>query len=235
MARSRRKAQAPDRPRAVVNGHVLDARQERIFRLANDEVDSGEFPLVRRGLAALAALEAELAERQAASAVEQGMADTLARERARGEVVDVAADGHGARRLRIRTRDGLETLAHTGAIDVTRHRAGLLYRNLYEAADPERDLKSQLAGLGRPDGSGAPPGRVEVWAERRARVAGALARLEAKVRVADRNDHAVRALREVAGHARCVSHLVRGGGAQARYRGALILALDVCAEHFGLR
>jgi hypothetical protein len=46
MARSRRKTQAPDRPRAVVNGHALDARQERLFRLANDDVDSGEFPRV---------------------------------------------------------------------------------------------------------------------------------------------------------------------------------------------
>jgi hypothetical protein len=61
-----------------------------------------------------------------------------------------------------------------------------------------------------------------------------MAALEEKVRIADRNDRAVRALREVAGHARCISHFVAGGGSQAVYRRALVCALNVCAEHFGL-
>ena len=77
-------------------------------------------------------------------------------------------------------------------------------------------------------------GAAEAWAERRLRLSRSIAALEDKVRLADRNGRAVRALREVAGHARCISHFVAGGGSQAVYRRALVLALDVCAGHFGL-
>jgi hypothetical protein len=62
-----------------------------------------------------------------------------------------------------------------------------------------------------------------------------MAAIEAKVRTADRNGRAVRALREVAGHARCISHFVAGGAGQGAHRRALVLALDVAADHFGLR
>jgi hypothetical protein len=86
----------------------------------------------------------------------------------------------------------------------------------------------------RRGGGRAPAAAAEAWAERRLRLAASMAALEAKVRAADRNGHAVRALREVAGHARCIGHFVRGGGAQASYRRALQLALSVCADHFGL-
>jgi hypothetical protein len=230
MTRRKRKC-AAERPRVVVNGVTLSARQERCWRTANDDVDSGDDHRIRRGLSALAAIELELAAEQSALAVQRGLADTLALERGRGEQVDASSD----RRIRIRTRDGLETLVRTGAIDAAQQRAGLLYRDLYEAADPERDLKSHMQALDRLRQAAAPSGRAEAWAERRLRLSGAMAALEAKVRDADRNDLAVRALREVAGHARCISHLVQGGGAQARYRRALVLALDVCVEHFGLR
>ena len=53
--------------------------------------------------------------------------------------------------------------------------------------------------------------------------------------MADRNDRALTALREVAGHARCLRYVVRGGGGQAAYRQALVLALEVVAVHFGVR
>jgi hypothetical protein len=88
-----------------------------------------------------------------------------------------------------------------------------------------------MSGAG---GSPAVPGSAEAWAERRLRLCRTMAAIETKVRVADRNGHAVRVLREVAGHARCISHFVAGGGAQAAYRRALCLALNVCIEHFRL-
>ena len=135
-------------------------------------------------------------------------------------------------RVRVRSRDGLETLERTGAITPAQFRAGMVYRDLYEATDPERDLRSHMADLDRRGGAGG--GRIaEAWAERRARLAGTLAVIEAKVRLADRNDRAVRALREVAGGARCISQFVQGGGGQATYRRALVCALDVCARHSG--
>ena len=151
-------------------------------------------------------------------------------ERLRGETIEVSKDAHSRGRVRIRSRDGLETLAACGAITPTQHRAGLLYRGLYEATDPERGLKSHMHDLDRP--GGGPGGVAEGWAERRLRLARTIAAIEAKVRMADRNDRAVRALREVAGHARCLAQLASGGGAQASYRRALGLALDVCADHF---
>ena len=85
-------------------------------------------------------------------------------------------------------------------------------------------------------GAGVQVGSVanEAWAERRVRLGRSIAVLEDKVRIADRNGRAVRALREVAGHARCLSHFIAGGGSQALYRRSLVLALDVCAGHFGL-
>lgn len=219
----------------MVNGLALNARQERSWRGANDDVDSGDFHRMKRGLAALAALEAELAQERAAISVRDGLADTVALERARGEKIEVSGGEAARRRVRVRTRDGLESLQRGGTISDGQYRAGLLYRDLYEAADPERDLKSQMSELERRPGAAALHGRAEAWAERRLRLSGAIAALEAKVRNADRNGHAVRALREVAGHARCLSHFVRGGGAQASYRRALILALDVCANHFAAR
>ena len=83
--------------------------------------------------------------------------------------------------------------------------------------------------------STGPKAAAEGWQERRLRLAGAMASIEAKVRGSDRNGLAVRALREVAGHARCLSHISSGGGGQASYRRALSLALEIAAEHFALR
>jgi hypothetical protein len=111
----------------------------------------------------------------------------------------------------------------------------MLYRDLYEAADPERDLRSQMGDLSRQGSRSPPSAAFESWQERRLRLAGAMAAIEDKVRVADRNGRAVRALREVAGHARCISHFASGGSGQGAHRQALGLALDVAADHFGLR
>ena len=83
-------------------------------------------------------------------------------------------------------------------------------------------------------GGKAGPGAAEAWAERRLRLSRVMSVLEDKVRQADRNGCAVRALREVAGHARCLSHFVAGGGSQAIHRRGLVLALDVCIAHFRL-
>lgn len=233
MARPRKKPAA--RPRLAINDRPLSVTQEQDWRRANDDLASGDFLRVQRGVETLRRLEAALSADALAASVRQGLGETITHERGRGEVVEVQGRLESGARVRIRSRDGLETLQRSGAIDDAQHRAGLIYRDLYEAADPERDLRSQMRDLGR-TGSGAAPGAAfETWQERRLRQAGALARLEAKVRVADRNGSAVRALREVAGHARCVSHLAGGGGGQAAYRRALVLALDVAVDHFGLR
>jgi hypothetical protein len=232
MASSKRKLRQ-ERPRITVNGRALTPQQARRVRTAGEDLASGEADRVKRGGLALRALEAELAAEQAAAEVSAGLDETERLERKRGERLEVSTLAESRGRIRVRSRDGLETLAGSGAITATQHRAGLLYRTLYEATDPERGLKSHMDDLER-RGGGGPGDIAEAWAERRLRLARTIAGIEAKVRLADRNDRAVLALREVAGHARCIAQLSAGGSAQAAYRRALVLALDVCAEHFRL-
>jgi hypothetical protein len=231
MAPSRRKAHG-DRPRVTINGRALTPAQERRWRSADDDLASSDPNRVKRGCATLRLLEADLAADAACAQVRAGMDETARLERMRGERIEVSKEAQSPGRLRVRTRDGLETLAGAGAISQTQYHAGLLYRDLYEATDPERGLRSHMDDLDKRGGGAGGGDIAEAWAERRLRLSRAIADLEAKVRLADRNDRAVRALRQVAGHARCISHLSAGGGAQAAYRRALSLALDICAGHF---
>ncbi|MDR3512377.1 MAG: hypothetical protein P4L73_12140 [Caulobacteraceae bacterium] len=231
MAKSRGRPRAVRAP-VVVNNLALSANQEQVWRVANEDIGSGELPRMKRGLAALRALEGELGRAVSDASVRLGLAESVALETARGEKVDVARRPMGFSRVRVRTRDGLDTLQRAGAISSTQYRAGLAYRDLYEATDPERDLRSHMESLERRGGSGE--GVAEAWAERRLRLSRTVAAIEAKVRLADRNDRAVQALREVAGHARCIGAMLSGGGSQAAYKRALITALDVCAAHFGM-
>jgi hypothetical protein len=233
MAKPNRKG-VRDRPRLAINGQPLSARQELDWRRANEDLISGDFSRIKRGVDALRVLEAALRTEQIAALVRQGVDDTIALERERGETIEISQRPESRGRVRIQTRDGLETLRRSGAIDGVQFRAGLLYRELYEAVDPERDLRSQMSNLDRRGGDAGSPA-PEAWQERRLRLAAAMATIEDKVRIADRNGAAVRALREVAGHARCISHFVSGGGSQAAYRRALSLALDVAADHFRVR
>jgi hypothetical protein len=232
MAKTKRRARSTG-PAVVVNGQILNATQEQVWRAANEDIGSGVLIRMKQGLAALRRLESEFCTQASATAVEHGMAETVALEMARGEKIEVSQRAESRGRVRIRTRDGLETLARAAAINPAQYRAGMLYRDLYEATDPERDLRSHLDGLERRGRSGE--SAAETWAERRHRLARTIAVIEAKVRLADRNDRAVRILREVAGHARCLGAMMGGGGSHAVHKRALVTALDVCAAHFGVR
>jgi len=230
------------RPRASaatirVNDEVLGGDQIAALRAAEDEALSASFAARARAAAKFQALEAELERRRREREVRRGLDESLALARERGEEVEVAQASDSLVRVRVRSRDGLETLARSGAITAAQFKAGMLYRDLYEANDPERDMRSQMSSQAFLQGGASTTGggRPEAWAERRLRLSRVMAQVEGKVRNADRNDRAVSALREVAGHARCLSHMAAGGGAQAAYRRSLILALDVVASHFGVR
>ncbi len=224
-----------ERARVVVNGRALSAAQARAWRIATDDLASGQAARVQRGGLTLRRLEAELAEDAAAASVRDGLDEITRLERARGERVEIARGGPERGRVRIASRDGLESLAKAGAIDPAQLRAGMIYRDLYEATDPERGLRSHMDDLERRGRAGGPNPAGEAWAERRLRLAGGVAAIEAKVRATQRDDRGLRALREVAGHARPISRLSAGGGAQAAYRLALIEALEICVRHFNLR
>jgi hypothetical protein len=232
MAKVKRKPKSV-RTSVVISNQILNAAQEQVWRSGNEDVSSGELARMKRGLAALRRLEHELEIQSAAESVRLGVAESIALELERGAKIEISMRQESRGRVRIRTRDGLETLAKSGAIDQVQYKAGMLYRDLYEATDPERDLRSHLEGLERRGRGGE--AAAEAWAERRHRLARSMAVIEAKVRIADRNDRAVRMLREVAGHARCLGAILEGGGSQAIGKRSLITALDVCAAHFGLR
>ena len=236
MRKIRRRVRAPAAA-VKVNDEVLGGAQIAALRAAEDEARSPSFAARSRAAARFQALEAELDQRRQNREVRGGLEESLTLARARGEEVEIAQASDSLVRIRVRSRDGLETLARSGAISAAQFKAGMLYRDLYEANDPERDLRSQMSSQAFLGGGAATvgAGRPEAWAERRLRLSRLVAQVESKVRIADRNDRAVTALREVAGHARCLSHMSTGGGGQATYRQSLILALNVVATHFGVR
>ena len=235
MRKPRKRIPAPATP-VRVNDQVLTGAQTAALRAAEDCAQSTAYADRARAAARFQALEAELERRRREAEVRRGLDESLTLARGRGEAVEISRSPDAITHVRIRSRDGLETLARSEAITPRQLRAGMLYRDLYEAHDPERGLRSQMTAPAFMQGgaSSASAGPPEAWAERRLRLSASMAAIEAKVRNADRNGRAVDALRQVAGHARCVSHMARGGGGQAAYRQALILALNIVAGHFGV-
>lgn len=143
-------------------------------------------------------------------------------------------------RRRILGRDGLDTLLKAEAIGRAEYAAGMRYRELYEATDPERALRavnwSHVGGAGP---------KADPFAEKRARLQKKIETLEIKVRAGDpscagalgaspaeRLGRRLMALREVAGKGRSVRAAFGAGRASETYRNALIEALTVAAQHF---
>lgn len=237
MARHKQRSPTRTRHRVVINDRSLSPAQERLWRAANADLASGDFQRMHQGLERLRGLEAVLETEQLESEVRTGLDDTVALALARGEKIEISQQPETMGRVRVRTRDGLETLARAGAISETQFKAGMIYRELYEAADPERDLRSQMSAPSMTIGGGrSQPGSgpVETWAERRLRLAQSLAVVEARVRRCECGDRGLRALRQVAGYARAISTFVSGGGGQAAHRAALVRALDAVGEHFNV-
>ncbi len=168
-------------------------------------------------------------------------------------------DAVRATRTRVISRDGLESLATshldgdgevrchrdgskmTPAITPIQYAAGMKYRELYEAADPERGLKSCM---GDPTGgrSAADPfgERAVAAAVKRAQAGKAVIRAEDVVmrHVAEQwgekaAGRAIRGLREVAGKGRTMRQIA-SGKAHAKHVTSLCDGLDALADHFGL-
>lgn len=150
----------------------------------------------------------------------------------RGDDVEIEASnarGHKGR-IRIRSRDGLESLFVAGSLTPIQYAAGMRYRDLYERIDPERGLKPMdYEGVFTPSHGG------EGFAVKRSGWMRQVLSLEATIRTKDKNRVAVRALQEVAGLRRTIASFADGGQARARHTEGLKLALDVCAEWFGVK
>ena len=180
-----------------------------------------------RGLSAedLARLTAERAAARAEARAHEGrMQETVSLAHARGEAVEQV---HG--RLRVTSRDGLQSLFEQGGMEPPEYEAGMLYRRCYEAlsAGPRsnlaRDFSSGVRGF-----SEAP---ADSFAELRAFRAEKLKNWEALAKTGRQ----AWVLRLVAGQGRTINSIAPGGSARAANTKALMAVLGEIAKERGLR
>lgn len=162
--------------------------------------------------------------RAEALALVQRLDETVRLEQGRGGTVE-RAEG----RLRITSRDGLQTLLERGGLERPEYEAGLMYRRCYETltAGPRsnlnRDFMSGVRGVADASADG--------FAELRALRAQQLARWEA---LADAGRQ-LWVLRLVAGQGRTINSLGSGGSARLANTRAIVEALRAIAVERGLR
>jgi hypothetical protein len=143
-----------------------------------------------------------------------------------GEVL-VRFNDDGA--VRVKNRDGLETLLASGAITPAQAKAGVAYRQCFEAAP--RGLGSCLGRAGEGAGGGVLGSFGRSAAElRRAYLVARLGQLERAVTDVAVDGRELHALRAVAGEGMSISaYAGRGGQARDQARQALARALDAIA------
>lgn len=168
-------------------------------------------------------LQADLLAEQTQSAVSKGQVESIALAAKRGEHIRIV-DGQVINQ----DRDGLRNLVRTGGINPIHWMAGLKWRSIYEAT--ERSLRSQI---GQSTGGGVEDDRKlkDVGAQLVTRK-----EIEADVMAACKNGRGVTTLRLVAGEGRTITSISRPGKSSDRILNtkALVLALDIVADRFGL-
>lgn len=168
-------------------------------------------------------------------------------EELRGSVFAEPSRNEPPGRMRISSRDGLETLFTTHSISRVHHAAGLMYRADYERIDPEKLLTPPQLD----------PEKVSVshggdnWDTKRReieeRVFGIhlmICGVDAPTREERRSlprwpaghpaMRAIHALEQIAGKGLNLGDLTASGSVKARLREDLIFALDACAIVYGL-
>lgn len=224
----------------VVNGRRLTAGQ--MERLGEAErLASGGLSERQKAASLVRAVEAELAAARVAREVDAGIADTVARARARGEafeveLVDVGewrrdANGAMARRdgrpildveqvRRVSRVDGLASVYRAQGISDDEKRTGDAYRAKYAEAQPPMTISSLSAERGGTVDREAP---MAAAMER-----GMAARLLGQIRAAMPAD-AADVLEAVAGRGETIRSLGEGGNQKVANQQRLILALSVAA------
>jgi hypothetical protein len=233
---------ANDNDRIQVGGVLLTAEQTRRFRRAEENAASEDHRLKVSGRAALVQLEGEIADAADRQRVAADLVETRALEEARGATIEVSNRPEHRGRIRIASRDGLETLMTAGSLTSNQYAAGLRYRADYEHLDPERGLTPPALDQTRRIGRGG-----EGWAKRleeiRTRVEGLERAIQAEdptfrgaaaVNPVHRVGRRVWALREVAGKGSNLSALSSSGSSQLAYSDALRSALDAASIVYSL-
>jgi len=180
-----------------------------------------------RGLNAedLARLTAERAAARAEARAHEGrMQETASLARGRGEAVEEVQG-----RLRVTSRDGLQSLFEQGGLERPEYEAGMMYRRCYEtlSAGPRSNLAGDLASGVR----GFSEARADGFAELRAFRAEKLRHWEALAS----NGRQAWVLRLVAGQGRTINSIAPGGSARAANTKALMAVLGEIARERGLR
>lgn len=171
----------------------------------------------------LATLERAPAAAEEADALVDHLSDVLARAEGPVEI-------HATGRLRLISRDGLESLMISGALTPPEHAAGMRYRGWVE------DLREPLGSQMGERTAGSPVINVDGESraqQRRTDARNAIMRAEAVVK-AGANGRRIMTLRQVAGLARTIASLGGGGATRARNTAALQIALQILADHWGL-
>jgi hypothetical protein len=168
---------------------------------------------------------AEAGEARAeALALAQRLDETARLELARGGTVEREGG-----RLRLTSRDGLQTLKERGGLEPPEYEAGLIYRRCFEAlsAGPRSNLNRDFASGVR----GFSEAGADGFAELRALRAEQLARWEALAGTGRQ----LWVLRLVAGQGRTINSLGAGGSARLANTKALTEVLRAIAVQRGLR
>jgi hypothetical protein len=233
---------ANDNDRIQVGGVLLTAEQTRRFRRAEEHAASEDHRLKVSGRAALVQLEAEIAEAEARQRVAADLVETRALEEARGATIEVSNRPEHRGRIRIASRDGLETLMTAGSLTSNQYAAGLRYRADYEQLDPERGLTPPALDQTRKVVRGG-DGWAKKLEEIRTRVEAIDQAIQAEdptfrgaaaVNPVHRTGRRVWALREIAGKGANLRALGLSGNSREAVREHLIAALDCAAITYGL-
>jgi hypothetical protein len=158
-----------------------------------------------------------------AQALADRLEETARLERARGGAVEQAGG-----RLRLTSRDGLQSLHEQGGLERCDYEAGLMYRRCYEtlSAGPRSNLNRDFSGV-----RGFAEAPADGFAELRALRARQLQAWEALAETGRQ----VWVLRLVAGQGRTINSIASGGSARSINTRALIEVLQAVARERGLR
>lgn len=173
----------------------------------------------------LARLTAERAAARAEARAHEGrMQETASLARGRGEAVEQVQG-----RLRVTSRDGLQSLFEQGGLERPEYEAGMMYRRCFEtlSAGPRsnlaRDFASGVRGFSEVQADGF--AEMRAWRAEKLRQWEALAGTGRQAWV----------LRLVAGQGRTINSIAPGGSARAANTKALTAVLGQIARAQGLR
>lgn len=154
--------------------------------------------------------------------------ETLELATARGEDAGWGDDAETQEAVRIKSRDGLETLFESGTLTLNQRRTGRAFRQRHELSLAGLKIASMSPASGY-RAPGDPLGRSAA-AAKRAELLNELAEMELAVGRGPDGDRRLALLRAVAGDGHCIRDVVKGGGARIRATIALKRALDLAAD-----